>query len=54
MLENIPSIEVNYQSGTISLRGNENVRVLIDGKPSNLSTAQILKQLPSSTVKVLN
>lgn len=51
MLENIPSIEVNYQSGTISLRGNENVRVLIDGKPSNLSTAQILKQLPSSTVK---
>lgn len=51
MLENIPSIEVNHQSGTVSLRGNENVRVLIDGKPSNLSTAQVLKQLPSSSVK---
>jgi hypothetical protein len=51
MLENIPSIEVNHQSGTVCLRGNENVRVLIDGKPSNLSTAQILKQLPSSSVK---
>jgi hypothetical protein len=51
MLENIPSIEVNYQSGTVSLRGNENVHVLIDGKPSNLSTAQVLKQLPSSSVK---
>tara|TARA_B110000090_G_scaffold195148_1_gene230942 strand:- start:788 stop:3187 length:2400 start_codon:yes stop_codon:yes gene_type:complete len=51
MLENIPSVEVNLQSGTISLRGNENVRVLIDGKPSSLSTAQLLKQLPSSSVK---
>lgn len=51
MLENIPSIEVNHQSGTVSLRGNENVSVLIDGKPSNLSTAQVLKQLPSSSVK---
>ncbi|TVZ57120.1 outer membrane receptor protein involved in Fe transport [Lutibacter sp. Hel_I_33_5] len=51
MLENIPSISVNHQSGQILLRGNGNVNLLIDGKPSNLSAQQLLKQLPSSTVK---
>ncbi len=51
MMQNIPSITVNLQSGTISLRGNENVRVLVDGKPSNLSTSQLLKQIPSSSIK---
>ncbi|MEE9406697.1 MAG: TonB-dependent receptor [Polaribacter sp.] len=51
MLENIPSVNVNFQSGNISLRGNENVRVLIDGKPSNLSPSQLLKQIPSSSVE---
>lgn len=51
LLENIPSVQVNFQSGTINLRGNSNVRVLIDGKPSNLSPAKLLKQIPSSSVK---
>ncbi|MDX8553305.1 TonB-dependent receptor family protein [Tenacibaculum sp. 1B UA] len=51
MLENIPSIDVNQLSGTISLRGNENVRVLVNGKPSNVNTAQLLKQIPSNSVK---
>lgn len=51
MLENIPLIQVDYQSGSISLRGNNNVRVLIDGKPSNLSSSDLLKQIPSSSVK---
>jgi hypothetical protein len=51
MLENIPSISVNFQTGSINLRGNENVRVLVDGKPSNLSASQLLKQIPSSSVK---
>ncbi|QNM87006.1 TonB-dependent receptor [Polaribacter pectinis] len=51
MLENIPSVQVNFQNGSINLRGNENVRVLIDGKPSNLSPSQLLKQIPSSSVK---
>ncbi|REH52480.1 outer membrane receptor protein involved in Fe transport [Tenacibaculum gallaicum] len=51
MLENIPSIDINQLSGTISLRGNENVRVLVNGKPSNISTAQLLKQIPSNSVK---
>ena len=51
MLENIPSVSVDFQTGNISLRGNQNVRVLIDGKPSNLSASQLLKQIPSSSVK---
>ena len=51
MLENIPSISVDFQTGKVNLRGNENVRILVDGKPSNLSTFQLLKQIPSSSVK---
>ena len=51
MLENIPSVDINQLSGTISLRGNENVRVLVNGKPSNVNTAQLLKQIPSNSVK---
>ena len=51
MLENIPTVNVDYQTGKINLRGNDNVRVLIDGKPSNLSASQLLKQIPSSSVK---
>ncbi len=51
MLENIPSVQVNYQTGNINLRGNDNVRILIDGKPSNLSPTKLLKQIPSSSVK---
>ncbi|WP_405562141.1 TonB-dependent receptor domain-containing protein [Polaribacter sp. Asnod6-C07] len=50
MLDNIPLVHVDYQSGSINLRGNNNVRVLIDGKPSNLSSSDILKQIPSSSV----
>ena len=51
MLQNIPSIDVNQASGTVSLRGNENVRILINGKPSNLSSKNLLSQIPSSSVK---
>ncbi|MGB0879789.1 MAG: TonB-dependent receptor domain-containing protein [Polaribacter sp.] len=52
MLENIPSVNVDYLSGTVSLRGS-NARVLVDGKPSNLSIAELLKQIPSSSVKTV-
>ncbi|CAL2090541.1 outer membrane beta-barrel protein [Tenacibaculum sp. 190524A02b] len=51
MLQNIPYIDVNLQNGSISLRGNENVRVQINGKPSNMNTAQLLKQTPSFLIK---
>ena len=54
MLQNIPTVNVDVLSGNISMRGNDNVRVLIDGKPSNLSTFQLLKQISSSSIKKLN
>lgn len=51
MLENIPSVSVDFQTGKVNMRGNDNVRVLVDGKPSNLPASQVLKQIPSASVK---
>ncbi|MGB0836824.1 MAG: TonB-dependent receptor domain-containing protein [Flavobacteriaceae bacterium] len=51
LLNNVQSVTVDSQTGNISLRGNENVRVLVDGKPTNVSPAQILQQIPSSSIK---
>lgn len=51
LLNNVQSVSVDQQTGEVSLRGNENVRVFIDGKPSNISPAQLLKQIPSSSIK---
>ena len=47
----VPSVTVDSQTGNISLRGNENVRVMVDGKFSNIPTAQLLRQLPSTSIK---
>ena len=50
IMNNIPSVNVD-QDGKISLRGNENVRVLVDGRPSNIEASQLLKQIPSTSIK---
>lgn len=50
IMVNIPSVNVD-QDGNISLRGNSNVRILVDGKPTNMDPAQILKQIPSTSIK---
>ena len=53
VLDNVPSVDVDAE-GTVSLRGSENVRILIDGKPSALvgiSGADALKQLPSDAIE---
>ena len=50
VLDNIPSVAVDAE-GNVSLRGNENVRVLIDGKPSNaISVADALRILPADAI----
>lgn len=51
LLNNVQSVSVDSQTGQISLRGNENVRILVDGKPTNISAAQLLQQIPSTSIK---
>tara|TARA_R110000868_G_scaffold1389_20_gene10815 strand:+ start:13418 stop:15901 length:2484 start_codon:yes stop_codon:yes gene_type:complete len=51
IMNNIPSVNVDQQTGNISMRGNENVRVMVDGKLSNVPVAQLLKQIPSTSIK---
>lgn len=51
MLENIPSVSVDAD-GNVSLRGNQNVRILVDGKYSGFSSsAEALKQLQSDRIE---
>ena len=52
VLENIPSVAVDVE-GNISLRGSENVRILVDGKPSGLigNDNSGLSQIPSSMIE---
>src|SRR5690606_11557143 len=52
VLDNIPSVSVD-SDGTVSLRGNESVRVLIDGKPSGMASniADALKMLRSESIR---
>jgi outer membrane receptor protein involved in Fe transport len=52
LLQNIPSVSVSLD-GNVSLRGSENVMILINGKTSMLTMmnrADILSQLPANTV----
>ncbi|MDA3912388.1 MAG: TonB-dependent receptor [Bacteroidales bacterium] len=49
-LQYAPSIQVDIE-GNVSLRGNSNFTVLIDGKPSVLTATEALEQIPASSVK---
>ncbi|MEX0986427.1 MAG: outer membrane beta-barrel family protein [Bacteroidales bacterium] len=51
LLNNVQSVSVDGQTGEVSLRGNENVRIFVDGKPTNIDAAQLLRQIPSSSIK---
>ncbi len=53
VLNNVPSVAVD-QDGVVSLRGNSNVTVLIDGKPSGLTGGgrqALLEQIPASNIQ---
>tara|TARA_R110002049_G_scaffold73733_6_gene190418 strand:+ start:3877 stop:6336 length:2460 start_codon:yes stop_codon:yes gene_type:complete len=52
-LNNVPSVNVDVE-GAISLRGNENVRILINGKPSAIAgfgSTDALRQLPAEAIE---
>ena len=53
ILDNLPSVQVDVE-GNVSLRGSENVRILIDGKPSGLvglSSNDALRQLNANMLE---
>lgn len=49
VLENVPSVTVDV-GGQISLRGNPNVTILIDGKRSGLTLNNALEQIPAVNI----
>ncbi len=52
VMESIPSVSVDVE-GNVSLRGSENVRILIDGKPNirmKSNPADALQQIPASMI----
>ncbi|PIB29401.1 TonB-dependent receptor domain-containing protein [Maribacter sp. 4G9] len=51
LMNNLPSVNIG-SDGSISFRGSDNVRILIDGKLSNLENpADVLQQIPSNSIK---
>lgn len=53
VLGNVPSVQVDVE-GNVSLRGNENVTIFIDGRPSALvgiNGATALRQIPAEAIE---
>ncbi|MCQ2264356.1 MAG: TonB-dependent receptor, partial [Bacteroidales bacterium] len=53
VLEEIPSVDVDLD-GNVTLRGSENVTILVDGKPTNLTLDQIPANLIQSIEVITN
>lgn len=52
VLDNVPSVRVE-PSGAVSLRGNSNVLILINGRKSGLTSTQGLQQIPAESIKTI-
>jgi hypothetical protein len=51
VMQNLPSVQVE-SDGNVSIRGDQNVRILVDGKPSGLaSSAELFATIPASSIE---
>ena len=53
ILENVPTVSVSID-GVVSLRGSENVTILVNGRPSSImriNSASALQQIPANTIE---
>lgn len=49
IMQNIPSVEVDME-GNVSLRGSQNVNILVDGRPSTYSS---IEEIPASIIETI-
>ena len=53
VLENLPNVEINQETGGVEMRGSGGITFLIDGKPSGITGADrtaILEQIPANAI----
>ncbi len=51
VMNTVPGVFVDQQNNSIQLRGNNNVRILINGKPTTLSYEKVKQQYPPNTIE---
>ncbi len=49
VLENLPAVSLD--DGKVNYRGNPNVVIYIDGKPSTMNSENVLEQIPANSIK---
>lgn len=50
VMRNVPSVDVDADDN-ISLRGDQNVNILVNGRPVAVPISQLLKQIPASSIE---
>jgi len=50
VLNNVPSVTVDDQ-GNVSMRGSQNVKIMIDGKPITQDVSTLLDDIPASSIE---
>src|SRR6056297_403405 len=51
--DQITEIQTDLGTGSLSLRGSGNVRLLVNGKPSGMNPTELLEQIPASSVQLV-
>ncbi len=49
--DQLAEIQTDHGTGSITLRGSGNVRLLINGKPTALTPSEVLAQIPASSIE---